>query len=270
MAGEPCSKSKRPLDNGGQAGTTTLLSNIETCALLCPRMRADPSDADLTKISITSLRQKLLTREIGIQVPTEIAKQHRNLSPGFNTYLATSDEDIQQQLDQLESLDHAPLAGIPISIKDCFDLTGYPTALALDFIRSDLGFSRSILPWRNEYARLVESLPGRHTSTNWPTALPAKTKILETACSQRIRHGSPVDPAAELPPVFWKAQLCVRLGPILAAQYDFPRACVGCAVFEPLWESGPGREDSIWRNRLIQLDSVSAFGRCASARRSDS
>lgn len=139
MAGEPCSKSKRPLDNGGQAGTTTLLSNIETCALLCPRMRADPSDADLTKISITSLRQKLLTREIGIQVPTEIAKQHRNLSPGFNTYLATSDEDIQQQLDQLESLDHAPLAGIPISIKDCFDLTGYPTSSGSRFYQERSG-----------------------------------------------------------------------------------------------------------------------------------
>ena len=102
-------------------------------------MRADPSEADLTQISITSLRQKILTKEISIRIPTEIAKTRRNLSPGRNTYLATNDENIQRQLDQLESLDHVPLAGVPISIKDCFDVAGYPTSSGSRFYQEQSG-----------------------------------------------------------------------------------------------------------------------------------
>jgi aspartyl-tRNA(Asn)/glutamyl-tRNA(Gln) amidotransferase subunit A len=114
-------------------------------------MRDEALNSHLLEASVTELRQKILVHEIGIRVPTEIAKTHRNLSPGHNTYLATSDEDIERQLDQLLSLDRAPLAGIPISIKDCFDVAGYRTSTGSRFYQeqsricaTDSGIARRV------------------------------------------------------------------------------------------------------------------------------
>ncbi len=102
-------------------------------------MRDDALNSNLLESSIREVRQKILTKEIDIRIPTEIAKTHRNLSPGRNTYLATNDENIQRQVDQLESLDQVPLAGIPISIKDCFDVAGYPTSSGSRFYQERSG-----------------------------------------------------------------------------------------------------------------------------------
>ena len=91
-------------------------------------MRDSALDPNLLEASISETRRKLLAREIDPKTLIESASSRRNLSPGRNTYLATDDENIRQQLDRLGPLDRAPLAGIPISLKDCFDLTGYPTS----------------------------------------------------------------------------------------------------------------------------------------------
>jgi len=102
-------------------------------------MENEGLDPNLIETSVTDIRRKILTKEIGIRIPTEIAMTHRNLSPGRNTYLATNDENIQRQVDQLESLDQVPLAGIPISIKDCFDVAGYPTSSGSRFYQERSG-----------------------------------------------------------------------------------------------------------------------------------
>jgi Asp-tRNA(Asn)/Glu-tRNA(Gln) amidotransferase A subunit family amidase len=91
-------------------------------------MRDGAPDPNLLETSINETRRKLLAQEIDSKILIESAISRRNLSPGRNTYLATNDEDIRQQLDRLGPLDRAPLAGIPISLKDCFDLTSYPTS----------------------------------------------------------------------------------------------------------------------------------------------
>jgi aspartyl-tRNA(Asn)/glutamyl-tRNA(Gln) amidotransferase subunit A len=56
-----------------------------------------------------------------------------------------SDEEIQRQLDSLSQVDpsKAPLAGIPISIKDCFDVSGYPTSIGSRFYREKSGICRT-------------------------------------------------------------------------------------------------------------------------------
>src|SRR5258708_14243010 len=121
---------------------------VHYCAL---NMRDEALNSHLLEASVTELRQKILVHEIGIRVPTEIAKTHRNLSPGHNNYLATSDEDIERQLDQLLSLAGAALAGIPISIKDCFDVAGYRTSTGSRFYQeqsricaADSGIARRV------------------------------------------------------------------------------------------------------------------------------
>jgi aspartyl-tRNA(Asn)/glutamyl-tRNA(Gln) amidotransferase subunit A len=119
-------------------------------------MQNEGLDRNLIETSVTDIRRKILAKEIGIRIPTEIAKTHRNLSPGHNTYLATSDENIQRQLDQLVSLHQAPLAGIPISIKDCFDVTGYPTSTGSRFYQEQSGICAA----DSGVARRVRSVGG--------------------------------------------------------------------------------------------------------------
>jgi Asp-tRNA(Asn)/Glu-tRNA(Gln) amidotransferase A subunit family amidase len=102
-------------------------------------MQNEGLDSHLIERSVTELRRKILAQEIGLRIPTEIAMARRNLSPGRNTYLATSAENIQRQLDQLDSSDHGLLAGIPISVKDCFDVTGYSTSTGSRFYQEKSG-----------------------------------------------------------------------------------------------------------------------------------
>jgi Asp-tRNA(Asn)/Glu-tRNA(Gln) amidotransferase A subunit family amidase len=115
-------------DGRAESPTDLGIFNLTRCALLCSSMRNSPLNFDLLESSISEVRRKLLAREIDPKTLIESASSRRNFSPGRNTYLATKDDNIQQQLDQLGPVDRGPLAGIPISIKDCFDLTGYPTS----------------------------------------------------------------------------------------------------------------------------------------------
>lgn len=119
-------------------------------------MRDNGLNSHLLEASVTELRQKILTKEIGVRVLTEIAREHRNLSPGRNTYLATNEENIERQLDQLDLSDHASLAGIPISIKDCFDVIGYPTSTGSRFYQERSG----ICATDSALARQVRSAGG--------------------------------------------------------------------------------------------------------------
>lgn len=119
-------------------------------------MRDNGLNSHLLEASVTELRQKILTKEIGVRVLTEIASGHRNLSPGRNTYLATNEENIERQLDQLDLSDHASLAGIPISIKDCFDVIGYPTSTGSRFYQERSG----ICATDSALARQVRSAGG--------------------------------------------------------------------------------------------------------------
>jgi Asp-tRNA(Asn)/Glu-tRNA(Gln) amidotransferase A subunit family amidase len=107
----------------------------------CAHMRDSALHSDIIEASLNEVRRKIVAQEIGLRVPTGIAKEYRNLSPAGNTYLATNEEHIHQQLDQIDSanLRHAPLRGIPISIKDCFDVAGYPTSLGSRFYQERSG-----------------------------------------------------------------------------------------------------------------------------------
>jgi Asp-tRNA(Asn)/Glu-tRNA(Gln) amidotransferase A subunit family amidase len=119
-------------------------------------MRDKALNSNLLEASITEVRRQLLNKEIDLAIPAEIAISHRNLSPGRNTYLATNDEDIRRQLDQLGSADHGPLTGIPVSIKDCFDVAGYSTSSGSRFYLERSG----LCPTDSAVARQVRATGG--------------------------------------------------------------------------------------------------------------
>ena len=115
-----------------------------------------PDCSNLLEGSITETRRKLLSKEIDPKTLTEIAKTRCNLSPGRNTYIATSDENIDQQLDELSTIDHARLAGIPISVKDCFDVAGYATSSGSRFYQERSGIRTA----NSAVARQIRSAGG--------------------------------------------------------------------------------------------------------------
>jgi len=62
-----------------------------------------------------------------------------NSNTGRNVYLAQDRERILQEAAALESssTDHGPLFGIPVSIKDCFDVAGYRTSCGSAFYNAN-------------------------------------------------------------------------------------------------------------------------------------
>jgi Asp-tRNA(Asn)/Glu-tRNA(Gln) amidotransferase A subunit family amidase len=79
---------------------------------------------------ILDIRQKILDGDVTARELATIALEQANSSPGKNTYLSIEEADIEQQLSAFGSATEEAqlLRGIPISVKDCFDVRGYRTS----------------------------------------------------------------------------------------------------------------------------------------------
>jgi aspartyl-tRNA(Asn)/glutamyl-tRNA(Gln) amidotransferase subunit A len=66
-----------------------------------------------------------------------LALSHANSKPGHNTYLALDAgwtlAEAQRQMDRAANGESLPLFGLPISLKDCFDLAGFATTRGSKF-----------------------------------------------------------------------------------------------------------------------------------------
>jgi len=95
--------------------------------------------------SIRALRSALAN---GITQPTRLAKQalaKSNQNPGHNTYLWQDAEWTLAEAARIETMPASgggpfgdgreTLWGLPISVKDCFDLAGTPTSCGVEFYR---------------------------------------------------------------------------------------------------------------------------------------
>jgi aspartyl-tRNA(Asn)/glutamyl-tRNA(Gln) amidotransferase subunit A len=93
--------------------------------------------------SIASLSQRYLDGEADPVSEIEAALAHANSNAGQNVYLA---QDAAWSIEQArnlrrEDIAHKPLWGIPVSLKDCFDLTGFPTSCGSVFYREHHGIA---------------------------------------------------------------------------------------------------------------------------------
>lgn len=66
-----------------------------------------------------------------------------NSNPGRNVYLAQRQEWSEEEVRRLsgEEMDRQPLWGVPVSLKDCFDLAGFATSCGSIFYRDHHGIS---------------------------------------------------------------------------------------------------------------------------------
>src|SRR5579862_7243472 len=115
------------------------------------------SAAALRTPSIRALRNALAAGDMN---PTSFAQQalaNSNRNASHNTYLWQNAEWTRAEAERCAEIppgDRGPLWGLPISVKDCFDLAGAPTSCGTHFYRDLRGIATrdSWLVWRLKQA----------------------------------------------------------------------------------------------------------------------
>ncbi len=93
---------------------------------------------------LTPLQTALSTREPAVQAQEALA--HANSNAGRNVYLALDRERVLAEAEALPSRfpdpsQRPPLFGVPIGVKDCFDVAGYPTTCGSHFYAEKNGIA---------------------------------------------------------------------------------------------------------------------------------
>lgn len=96
-----------------------------------------------TTSSITALRQQYLGDESTPLAALDAALARANCNAGHNTYLAQNEDWSRNEARNLrrEDIARQPLWGIPVSLKDCFDLAKFPTSCGSAFYREENGIA---------------------------------------------------------------------------------------------------------------------------------
>jgi aspartyl-tRNA(Asn)/glutamyl-tRNA(Gln) amidotransferase subunit A len=90
---------------------------------------------------LQAARERLKSGAVSVGELVDKARSHANRNAGRNVYLAMDDGLIAEQVGALERLsaterEALPLFGLPMSIKDCFDVRGYVTSCGSKFYQS--------------------------------------------------------------------------------------------------------------------------------------
>jgi Asp-tRNA(Asn)/Glu-tRNA(Gln) amidotransferase A subunit family amidase len=96
-----------------------------------------------TSSSIAGLRQQYLNGETDPLTAINAALARANSNANHNVYLSHDEAWSRGQARNLQrkDIDHKPLWGVPISLKDCFDLSGFPTSCGSAFYRDYHGIA---------------------------------------------------------------------------------------------------------------------------------
>jgi aspartyl-tRNA(Asn)/glutamyl-tRNA(Gln) amidotransferase subunit A len=86
---------------------------------------------------VQELREQLARGDITPRAAAEAALSRANSNASHNVYLALDAERVREEADTLPRrfppVAKPPLYGVPVSIKDCFDVAGFPTTLGSRF-----------------------------------------------------------------------------------------------------------------------------------------
>ncbi|MGA9250747.1 MAG: amidase family protein, partial [Candidatus Acidiferrales bacterium] len=104
------------------------------------------SPATPTLAPVQALRDALVRGEITPRAAAERALARANSNAGGNVYLALDTDAVLREADALPRKFAAdakpPLYGLPVSLKDCFDLAGFPTSAGARFYAARNGIAR--------------------------------------------------------------------------------------------------------------------------------
>jgi Asp-tRNA(Asn)/Glu-tRNA(Gln) amidotransferase A subunit family amidase len=96
--------------------------------------------------SLNELRSAILAGEVTPRAAAEAALARANSNASRNVYIALDAERVQRAADELPQrfpgASKPLLYGLPVSLKDCFDLAGFPTSAGTRFYASRGGTAR--------------------------------------------------------------------------------------------------------------------------------
>jgi aspartyl-tRNA(Asn)/glutamyl-tRNA(Gln) amidotransferase subunit A len=92
---------------------------------------------------IADLRQQYLTHATTSVAALDHALARSNQNASHNTYITQNPAWSRTEAEHLDPADlsHQPLWGVPVSLKDCFDLAGFPTSCGSTFYRDRNGLA---------------------------------------------------------------------------------------------------------------------------------
>lgn len=95
------------------------------------------------KSPIVELRRMYCRGEGIVEAVVESALARSNRNAGHNVYLSQKKEWSREEARRLrtDEMDTQPLWGIPVSLKDCFDLAGFPTSCGSAFYNQQHGIA---------------------------------------------------------------------------------------------------------------------------------
>lgn len=116
-----------------------------------------------TAASVQTIRDLRTALDTGTESPSSLAARalaHSNRNASRNTYLwqdAAWTHTEATRAEAIPAADRTPLWGLPVSVKDCFDLAGSPTTCGTHFYRDRNGIASrdSWLVWRLKEAGAV-------------------------------------------------------------------------------------------------------------------
>ncbi|HSY35038.1 MAG TPA: amidase [Acidobacteriaceae bacterium] len=95
--------------------------------------------------SIAGVREMYRRGEISPEIVLETALARANSNAGHNVYLSRDEEWSRNEARNLrrDQIDAQPLWGVPVALKDCFDLAGFATSCGSAFYRDHHGIAAS-------------------------------------------------------------------------------------------------------------------------------
>src|SRR5271156_2676767 len=108
------------------------------------KMRSMPSVA--ARIPLQQLSEQIARGDITPRAAAEEALARANSNASHNVYIGLDAERVRQEADTLPQrfprAAKPPLFGVPVSIKDCFDVAGFPTTLGSRYYAERNGVTR--------------------------------------------------------------------------------------------------------------------------------
>jgi hypothetical protein len=145
---EPCFAARGESRRGVRIPASALMEEAPILERSTSRERKQDAYNRLMKSSpwtLRGLRQALDEQRIR---PTQLAEQalaQSNQNANSNTYLWQNSDWTRAEAERVEAMPrdqdgpfrdgHGPLWGLPVSVKDCFDLAGAPTSCGVHFYR---------------------------------------------------------------------------------------------------------------------------------------
>ena len=202
----------------------------------------------------------------GALQPTELVEQtlaRSNQNAGRNTYLWQNASWTRAEAKRVESIPRSiggpfgdgrsALWGLPISVKDCFDLAGAPTTCGTVFYRDLKGIAANDSWLVEHFAPLVQSSQAKRMCIRLPTASPAKIPSSAIACYPAIQARLPAAHQAVQSPVCLRARPLLPSAPIQAVPCAYLHRLAAWLATDPRLVEAIGAVVRILPNRSTRL-----------------